>query len=95
MRKPFVIVAALALLATPVLAQTQMPPPSLDQQVSEAQSRLVAAQAELYLAVAKQKQAQVTEGAQREAATAAWWASWWSGMFPAAPAPAAAVAPQK
>lgn len=95
MFKSLAIGAALALVSTGVLAQEPPKGPSLDQQVEQSQMRLYAAQADHYLALAKKFQAQAIEGAQREAAKDAWWASWWKGTYPETPAPSATAAPQK
>lgn len=98
MRKSFLVLAALALLSGPALAQNAAPPPTAEQlvqRVEQTQKALYAAQAEFYLAVANHRQHLLNEQAALSAATAKWWQSWWSGMFPAKAPPAAPSAPQK
>lgn len=78
MQKSFVLGAALALLASPAIAQPVQQlapgmPPSLDQQVEQTQNRMHAAQAEHYLAVAKKFQADLAEVSKQMAAVRAWW----------------------
>lgn len=79
-----VLVGALALIAIPALAQE--PPADLNRQVEQTQLRLHAAQADHYLAVARQLQQRLSESASQAAATQRWWDHWWAGMYPATPA---------
>lgn len=79
-----VLAGALALIALPALAQE--PPADLARQVEQTQLRLHAAQADHYLAVAKQLQQRLADSAAQAAATQRWWDAWWAGMYPATPA---------
>jgi hypothetical protein len=90
MLKTLVAGAALALIATSALAEDKPAPPSLDQQLEQAQSQLYAAEAQRNLLYAKKFQAALAEAAQREAAKDAWWASYVKGL-----SPAPAAEPQK
>lgn len=100
--KKLALVGALVLIALPALAQNPpgnappAKPPSPEQLAKEAeqsQGRMIAAQADYYLAVAKQLQQRLTESATHAADTARWWESWWAGMYP--PAAPAAKQPDK
>lgn len=100
MRKILSVVAALALLSFPALAeeapQLERPKaPTPDEQVVQAQMRFLSAQSDYASALARKFQAENIEAAKREAAKDAWWASWWKGMYPetAAAAPSAPKPP--
>ena len=72
MRKSLLVLAALALLSVPALAQ--MPPQvPLDQQVEQAQMRLYAAQSDFYNAAARKLQADLADANKKLAEANAWW----------------------
>lgn len=77
MFKSLLVIAALALLSVPALAQNAppaMPQPPLDQQVEQAQMRFLAAQSDFYLASARKLQSDLAAAQKQVADVQAWWA---------------------
>lgn len=76
-----VLAGALALVALPALAQEPpQQPADLARQVEQTQLRLHAAQADHYLAVARQLQQRLAEQATQAAAKDRYWAEYVAGL---------------
>jgi hypothetical protein len=79
--KRIVLAGALALAAIPALAQE--PSPDIARQVEQTQARMFAAQADYYLAVAKQLQQRLADSASQAAAKDRYWAEYVAGLIQA------------